>query len=140
MSISEYREDFISLIPALKQFINLGYSYLPSSEVIIHRNLKLSQVLLEDILKSQIKKINNISFKGKQYNFSENNIEKAVAAIRDIPFDNLITTNEQVYDLIRRILGMRHHQFKLPANIFQIIQIAVTAVSDQIAQLARNRR
>lgn len=63
MSISEYREDFISLIPALKQFINLGYSYLPSSEVIVHRNLKLSQVLLEDILKSQIKKLTTFPLK-----------------------------------------------------------------------------
>ena len=100
MPVNEYREDFVSLIPALHLLINLGYEYLPSSEELTARNFKPSKVILEDILREQLKKINKISFKCNEYPFSDSNIENAVRAVSDIPFDSLLTTNEQVYDLL----------------------------------------
>jgi type I restriction enzyme, R subunit len=100
LSVSEYREDFISLIPAIQQLINLGYSYLPPSEVNRLRNKRLNNPILDTVLRKQLHKINSFTFKGETHQFSTANIEKAIQEIRDIPFDSLITTNEQVYDLI----------------------------------------
>jgi len=64
MAVNEYREDFSSLIPALHLLINLGYTYLPTSDELSARDFKPSKVILEDILKEQLKKINKIEFKG----------------------------------------------------------------------------
>lgn len=100
MPVNQYREDFSSLIPALRLLINLGYKYLPTSDELSERDFKPSKVVLEDILKEQITKINSFEFKGKTRSFSESNIVKAVKALTDIPFDSLHTTNEQVYDLL----------------------------------------
>ena len=100
MSVSEYQEDFISLIPALHQLINLGYEYIPPSVAKKLRSDKFSQPVLDTILKKQLHKINSFTFKGETHTFSDANIEKAIQELRDIPFDSLITTNEQVYDHI----------------------------------------
>lgn len=100
MSVSEYREDFISLIPALRQLINLGYRYLSPSEALDLRNGKKSNAVLDGILLEQLDLINSFTYKGETHKFTRSNIEKAVQELRDIPFDNLITTNEKVYDLI----------------------------------------
>ncbi|MDA3941160.1 MAG: hypothetical protein PF693_17925 [Spirochaetia bacterium] len=51
MSISEYREDFISLIPALQQLINPGYEYLPPSVTNKLRSNEFSQPILNTIHK-----------------------------------------------------------------------------------------
>jgi len=100
MPVNEYREDFSSLIPALHLLINMGYEYISHSEALRLRNYKTSRIILTKILRNQLKKINSIEFKGKDYLFSEINIEKAVHAVSEIPFDSLLTTNEHVYDLL----------------------------------------
>ncbi len=100
MSVSEYREDFISLIPALQQLINLGYKYISPTQAEELRGGKINQPILDTVLKNQLHNINSFTFKGETHKFTVSNIEKAVQELRDIPFDSLITTNEQVYDLI----------------------------------------
>lgn len=96
----KYTEDDISQIPAIELLINLGYTYLSPAEALHERNGKNSNVLLESILRNQLKKINKISFRGESHNFSDSNIQNAVAALRDIPFDGLVRTNEKIYDLL----------------------------------------
>ncbi len=98
--MSEYQEDFISVIPALKQLINLGYEYASPEEALELRNGKLHQGVLDSILRKQLQKLNSFTFKGKTDEFSESNIDKAIQELRDVPFDNLMTTNERVYDLL----------------------------------------
>lgn len=94
-------EDHISQIPALQLLQNMGYTYLPPEEAFEQRQGKFSNVLLEDILEEQLHKINSITFKGKEYQFSAGNIKNAIAALKDVPlFDGLVITNEKVYDLL----------------------------------------
>lgn len=100
MSVSEYREDFSSLIPALHLLMNLGYTYLSPKEALYYRRNKTSQPILDLILREQLKKFNSFTFKNKVHSFTEGNIDKAIQEIRDIPFNSLITTNEKVYDLL----------------------------------------
>jgi type I restriction enzyme R subunit len=96
----QFNEEYLSQIPALQLLINLGYKYLPPKEVHKQRRGKLSNVLLEDILNSQLQQLNRISFKGQEYLFSEANIQEAILRLKNIRYDGLLKTNEAIYDYL----------------------------------------
>lgn len=96
----QFNEESLSQIPALWQLINLGYQYLTPEQARAERNQRDSNVLLENILRGQLKKINRIRHKGGEYLFSEENIQSAIQKIKNIRYDGLQKTNEEIYDLI----------------------------------------
>ncbi len=100
MAAHEYLEDLSSLLPAVGLLGKLGYRYLTPSENLALRGGRTSKLILESVLREQLRKFNAITFKGQQYAFSDSNIQKAVQALTDIPFDSLMNTSEQVYDLL----------------------------------------
>jgi len=100
MAAHEYLEDLSSLLPAVGLLNQLGYRYLTPSENLSLRGGRTSKLILESVLREQLRKFNSITFKGQQYPFSDSNIQKAVQAMTDIPFDSLMNTSEQVYDLL----------------------------------------
>jgi len=69
----------------------------------VERKGRFGRVVLEGVLAGQLRRLNRIGFKGREAAFSEENIAKAVEAIRDIPFEGLVRTSEKVYDLL--VLG-----------------------------------
>jgi type I restriction enzyme R subunit len=95
-----FQEAPISQIPALRFLQQLGFSYLSPEESAVERKGRLGRVLLEDVLASQLRRLNKIRFKGREISFSEENITKAVEALRDIPFEGLVRTSEKAYDVI----------------------------------------
>lgn len=95
-----FSEKHLSQIPALQQLINRGYQYLPPEQAMVERGGRASNVLLENILRDQLKKINRIHYKGDMYLFSEENIQSAIQKIKNIQYDGLQKTNEVIYDLI----------------------------------------
>jgi len=60
MDTPSFKEDHISQIPALQMLVNLGYTYLSPAEADRQRGGKTTNVLLEDILRKQLKEINSI--------------------------------------------------------------------------------
>lgn len=100
MAAHDYLEDLSSLLPAVVLLQKLGFTYLTSSEQLLLRGGRTSKCVLESVLAEQLQKFNRITFKGKQYPFSDGNIQKAVQALAGIPFDSLMSTSEQVYDLL----------------------------------------
>jgi len=100
MAAHEYLEDLSSLLPAVGLLNQLGYQYLTPSQNLALRGGRTSKLILESVLREQLRKFNSITFKGQQYAFSDSNIQKAVQALTDIPFDSLMNTSEQVYDLL----------------------------------------
>ena len=101
MDTPSFIEDHISQIPALKLLMNMGWKYLSPEEALAARGGRSSNVLLEDILKSQVQKINKIDYKQKEFAFSESNINNAILAIRDLPVqDGFIAANKAYYELI----------------------------------------
>ena len=101
MSTPSYIEDHISQIPALQLLIKMGYTYLTPDEAMELRSNRTSNVLLEPILKQQLEKINSIQYKGKEFAFSESNINTAIIALRELPIqDGFIKANQAFYDLI----------------------------------------
>jgi type I restriction enzyme, R subunit len=95
-----HNEKYLSQIPALQELISLGFEYLPSDVAFKERGGRTSNVILEGILSQQLKEINRINYKGREFLFSEENIQTAVQKLKNIKYDGLQKTNEAIYDLI----------------------------------------
>ena len=100
MSDFRFNEKYLSQVPALQQLINLGFEYITPEQAMAQRGGQLVHVLLEDTLREQLRRINRIRYKGREYEFSEENIQSAIRKIRNIPYQGLQKTNEAVYDLL----------------------------------------
>lgn len=100
MAVSEFLEDLVSHLPALQLLQQVGYQYLTPTEALDLRGSKRSRVVLESILLDQLRKLNQINFKGQPHDFTESNLKNAVDALTNIPFDGLVKTNEQAFDLL----------------------------------------
>jgi type I restriction enzyme, R subunit len=99
--LPSFLEDHVSQIPALQLLQNLGYVYLRREEVHLERAGKLSNALLEGVLEKQLRRLNRISFKGADHEFSDANIQAAIQTLKDAAFaDGLMRANERIYDLI----------------------------------------
>ena len=57
-------------------------------------------MLLEEVLRESLKRINRIQHKGGSYLFSEENIQSAIQRLKNVKYDGLLKTNEAVYDLL----------------------------------------
>ena len=57
-------EKLTSQIPALQLLIGLGFEFLTPAETLRERLGRTSNVLLENILRNQLKEINRIRYKG----------------------------------------------------------------------------
>ena len=109
MHSRSWREEYVSQIPALQVLMQLGYEYLPPEEALSLRGGKTNRVLLESVLESQLRKLNSIQFKGKEYEFSDSNIQDAIRDLRDIPLTGgLVSASEVAYDLLT--LGVSKEQ------------------------------
>jgi type I restriction enzyme R subunit len=100
MDSFRFDEKYLSQIPALQVLVNLGYQYLTPAEALAARGGKAGNVLLEGILREQLKKLNRIQHKGGSYLFSEENIQGAIQRLKNVKYDGLLKTNEAVYDLL----------------------------------------
>ena len=96
-----YIEDHISQLPALQMLIKMGYTYISPDEALQLREGRKTNVLLRDILKTQLQKINKIEYKGQTHEFSETNVELAINELKELPMHlGFINANQHFYDLI----------------------------------------
>ena len=93
-------EWMLSQLPALQLLMAMGYQYISPKAALVERQGRTSNVLLEGILRNQLKEINRINYKGEEYLFSEENIQSAIQKLKNIKYDGLLKTNEAIYDLI----------------------------------------
>ena len=100
MKSFRFNEKYLSQIPALQQLINLGVKYLTPEQALSERQGKYGNVLLEEILRTQLKAINRIQYRGQEYLFSEENIQSAIQKLKNVKWDGQQKTNEAVYDLL----------------------------------------
>jgi type I restriction enzyme R subunit len=96
----DWLEDISSLLPAVTLLQNLGYTYLSPAEALACRGGKCARVVLENILTDWLRKHNSFEMKGKTHCFSDANIQRAVEAVSQHPFDAINTTSQALYDLI----------------------------------------
>lgn len=97
-----FQEEYSSQIPALRVLINAGYTYLSQEEVMALRQGKTHNVLLEDILKEQISKINQIQVSSTQTEkFTQSNIDEAVLRLKEYPMnEGYISATEHIYEML----------------------------------------
>ncbi len=102
MDTPSFKEDHISQIPALQMLVNLGYTYLSPAETDRQRGGKTTNVLLEDILRKQLKEINSIRVSATKTSiFTEENIERGVLALKNLPMnEGYIAACEKAYNLL----------------------------------------
>ncbi|MEK6738240.1 MAG: type I restriction endonuclease, partial [Planctomycetota bacterium] len=100
MKSFRFNEKYLSQIPALQQLIALGFKYLTPEQTVAERQGRFSNVLLEEILRKQLKEINHIQYRGREYLFSEENVQTAIQKLKNITWDGPHKTNEAVYDLL----------------------------------------
>lgn len=98
--LPSFLEDDISQVPALLLLQNLGYRYLTPAEADAERGGRRSNVLLEGVLRAQLRRLNKVRFKGAEHEFTEGNVLAAVEALKVPLHDGLIRTNEKLYDLL----------------------------------------
>ncbi len=137
MEVPSFIEDHISQIPALQLLMKMGYQYLSPDQALDARGGRSSNVLLESVLKQQLQQINSITYKDKEFEFSELNINTAILALRDLPVqDGFLSANQSFYDLVtlgksleQNILGdkksfsFKYIDWKNPENnIFHITE------------------
>lgn len=139
MDTPSFKEDHISQIPALQLLQKLGYTYLSPAEAEKFRGGKTSNVLLEDILRKQLKEINSsikISSTKTTY-ISEANIENGIRALKELPMNegyisacetayNLITLGkafEQSFDADKKSVTLNYIDWKnLENNVFHVTE------------------
>lgn len=101
MLVPSFKEDHISQLPALKLLMNMGWRYLSPEQALEARGGRSSNVLLETVVKKQLKSFNRIEYKQKEFTFTEANVNSAVLALRDLPVqDGFLAANKVFYELI----------------------------------------
>ena len=102
MNTPSFKEYHISQIPALQMLQKLGYKYLTPNEAMQFRGGKTTQVILEDVLRKQLKKINAIKIGSKrEERFTSGNIETGIRVLKELPMnEGYIDACEKVYHLL----------------------------------------
>jgi len=102
MDTPSFKEDHISQVPALQMLVNLGYTYLSPADAERLRGGKTTNVLLEDVLRKQLKEINSIRVStSKTSIFSDENIERGILALKNLPLnEGYIAACERAYNLL----------------------------------------
>ena len=139
MDTPSFKEDHISQIPALQLLQKLGYTYLSPGEAENLRGGKTSNVLLDDVLRKQLKEINSekrISSTKTTY-ISDANIENGIRVLKELPMNegyiaacetayNLITlgkTFEQSFDGDKKSITLQYIDWKnLENNVFHVTE------------------
>lgn len=102
MTTPSFKEDHISQVPALQLLQKLGYTYLSPEEALQFRGNKTTHVILEDVLRKQLKEINSIQVSSaKTTLFSDANIEAGIQALKDLPMhEGYMAACETAYNLL----------------------------------------
>ena len=103
-----YLEDKDSQIPALRLLQAMGYSYLSPEKVMDLREGLTTKFVLEDIFIDQLRSINQIEYKGEEYQFADNVFGRASNDLQQVQDEGLVKTNEKIYDLLT--LGKSYEQ------------------------------
>lgn len=94
-------------LQALMTLSALGWRYVTRAEADRQRGHRRTVVLLDDILRTQMRALNRIRWGGgRNHPFTEGNIEAAIERLRGVRYDGLLRTNEHLTDLMQLGLAL----------------------------------
>ena len=99
MDQTVYLEVNASQKPAIELLQSMGYTYISPEDCEKQRGSKY-HVLLKDILRGQLRKLNRYTYAGAVNEFSAGNIERAMDELDEPLTDGLVRTSEKVYDAL----------------------------------------
>lgn len=99
MDKDAYLEINASQRPALALFEAMGYTYIPPADCDKQRGSRY-HVLLRDILRGQLRRLNRYVYAGAENEFSAANIEHAMEDLDEPLTDGLVRTSEKIYDAL----------------------------------------
>ena len=94
-----YLEVSASQKPAIELLQSIGYTYISPKDCEKQRGSRY-HVLLKDILRGQLRKLNRYSYAGAENEFSAANIERAMEELDEPLTDGLVRTSEKIYDAL----------------------------------------
>lgn len=99
MNSDLYLEKNISQQPAIDLLTALGYTYISPADCDKQRGSRY-HVLLRDILRGQLRRLNRYAYAGAENEFSAANIEHAMEDLDEPLTDGLVRTSEKIYDAL----------------------------------------
>ena len=99
MDKDAYLEINTSQRPALALFEAMGYTYISPADCDKQRGSRY-HVLLRDILRGQLRRLNRYIYAGAENEFSAANIERAMEDLDEPLTDGLVRTSEKIYDAL----------------------------------------
>lgn len=99
MDPSAYLEGSASQKPAIELLQSMGYTYISPEDCEKQRGSRY-HVLLKDILRGQLRRLNRYSYAGAENEFSAANIERAMEELDEPLTDGLVRTSEKIYDAL----------------------------------------
>lgn len=99
MDKDAYLEINASQRPALALFEAMGYTYISPADCDKQRGSRY-HVLLRDILRGQLRRLNRYVYAGTENEFSAANIERAMEDLDEPLTDGLVRTSEKIYDAL----------------------------------------
>ena len=99
MDKNAYLEVNASQNPAIRLLQAMGYSYISPEDCETQRGSRY-HVLLKDILRGQLRKLNRYSYASAENEFSAANIERAMEDLDEPLTDGLVRTSEKIYDAL----------------------------------------
>lgn len=99
MDKDAYLEINASQRPALALLDAMGYTYISPADCDKQRGSRY-HVLLRDILRGQLRRLNRYAYAGAENEFSAANIERAMEDLDEPLTDGLVRTSEKIYDAL----------------------------------------
>lgn len=114
-----------SQLPFVEMLINMGYKYLPTSELMRERSNDNSYYLLKDIAARSLMNINSYEHAGQDYKFTEKEVADSVSELENIQFKGLIDTSKDIFNAIMPLRGGKtitvFHDGKYESKSFRYI-------------------
>ena len=141
-----YLEVNASQKPAIQLLQAMGYIYISPEDCEKQRGSRY-HVLLKDILRGQLRKLNRYSYAGAENEFSAANIERAMEDLDEPLTDGLVRTSEKIYDAL--LLGKSYPEtvgegrmlsFNLKYIDWENLQNNVFHVTEEFAVDSRDKQ
>lgn len=94
-----YLEKNASQQPAIDLLCAMGYTYISPEDCTMQRGSGY-HILLRDILRGQLRRLNRYTYAGAENEFSSANIERAMEDLDEPLTDGLVRTSEKIFDAL----------------------------------------
>ena len=102
VNFDEARQSQLTFVEIL---INLGYTYLPTAELMRQRSNDTSYFILKNIAAESLMSINDYEHSGQTFKFSDKDVAEAIDELENIQFEGLIDTSKNIYNSIMPLKG-----------------------------------